>query len=238
VPTYPPHPSRKESLASFVGIATSAGAKVALTNGEFAALKRVNEMKEAFLSRFKKSEQDMWPEQLAWVVTDNETLRSPPKYNTRPLPSLDSIAFLQFTSGSTSQPKGVSISHANLAHNLSIIVNELQASPSTVVVAWLPQYHDMGLIGSLLGILYCGGSGYYMSPIAFLARPMAWMEAVSEYRGTHLQAPNFAFGLTARMFDGDQYCFGEEDRRRRLDLTCLKHIINGAEPVTESSIGA
>jgi acyl-CoA synthetase (AMP-forming)/AMP-acid ligase II len=212
---------------------------VALTNGEFAALKRVNEIKDVFLSKFKGKSVG-WPEQIAWIVTDNEPLRSPPLHEGLPQPPLTSIAFLQYTSGSTSEPKGVSITHANLAHNLSIITNELKASVSTIVVSWLPQYHDMGLIGSLLGIIYCGGSGYYMSPIAFLARPVAWMEAVSQYRATHLQAPNFAFGLTARKFDAAEYYFGEynsDEKKKMLDLTCLEHVINGAEPVTETSIG-
>jgi len=236
VPTYPPHPSRKESLASFAGIAFGSGAKIALTNGEFAAFKRVNEMKDALMSKFKGKGVG-WP-QISWVVTDNEPLLSPPSHNVLPEPELSTIAFLQYTSGSTSEPKGVCITHANLAHNLSIITNDLKASTSTVVVSWLPQYHDMGLIGSLLGILYCGGSGYYMSPIAFLARPMAWIEAVSQYRGTHLQAPNFAFGLTARKFNPEEYCFIETDGKRALDLTCLKHVINGAEPITKTSIDA
>ncbi|KAL3805098.1 hypothetical protein HJC23_003326 [Cyclotella cryptica] len=247
VPTYPPQPSRKESLASFVGIARGCGASVALTNGEFATLKRVNQLKDAFCSKFKsKSDHDPdgWPEQLAWVVTDSEPLDSPPQHDPlSPRPPVDlSIAFLQYTSGSTSQPKGVAISHTNLAHNLTIITDDLQASTDTVVVSWLPQYHDMGLIGSLLGIIYCGGSGYYMSPITFLARPMAWLEAVTQFKATHLQAPNFAFGLTARKFHHEDYYFGNVETGRKgkksLDLTSLKHIINGAEPVTETSIEA
>lgn len=235
VPTYPPHPSRKESLASFAGIAIGSGAKIALTNGEFATFKRVNEMKDALMKKIKGKAVG-WP-QISWVVTDSEPLLSPPSHHVLPGPELSTIAFLQYTSGSTSEPKGVCITHANLAHNLTIITNDLKASTSTVVVSWLPQYHDMGLIGSLLGILYCGGNGYYMSPIAFLARPMAWIEAVSQYRGTHLQAPNFAFGLTARKFDPEEYCFVETEGKRSLDLTCLKHVINGAEPITETSVG-
>ncbi|KAL7477855.1 hypothetical protein ACHAW6_003648, partial [Cyclotella cf. meneghiniana] len=247
VPTYPPHPSRKESLAGFAGIARGCGACVALTNGEFAALKRINELKDAFRTKFQTNSDrdDGWPEKLAWIVTDREPLRSPPHIDALPPrpPVEASIAFLQYTSGSTSQPKGVAISHGNLAHNLTIITDDLRASPDTVVVSWLPQYHDMGLIGSLLGILYCGGSGYYMSPITFLARPMAWLEAVTQFRATHLQAPNFAFGLTARKFRSEDYYFGaaEKDgggKKRPLDLTCLKHVINGAEPVTETSIEA
>ena len=115
------------------------------------------------------------------------------------------LAFLQYTSGSTSEPKGVMISHLNLADNLTKITNELKAGEDTVVVSWLPQYHDMGLIGSYLGILYCGGSGFYMSPLTFLQRPVMWIEAISRFNGTHLQAPNFAFKLTARKFDASKY---------------------------------
>ncbi len=138
------------------------------------------------------------------------------------------LAFLQFTSGSTSIPKGVMITHGNLADNLTKITTELEAGRDTIVVSWLPQYHDMGLIGSLLGILYCGGSGYYMSPLAYLQRPSMWIEAISKYRGTHLQAPNFAFNLTARKFDARA--------SSSIDLSSVKHMINAAEPVTEDSI--
>jgi len=235
---------------------------VALTNGEYASLKRVGELRDAFWSKVKsggrkrtggdndnhgEGEAD-WPEELMWVVTDGEPLQSPPQKTNddQPLaiPQPSDIAFLQYTSGSTSAPKGVTITHSNLAHNLAIITNDLNASDSTIVVSWLPQYHDMGLIGSLLGIIYCGGCGYYMSPLAFLQRPMGWIEAVSEYRATHLQSPNFAFGLTARKFDASQYHHGSFDSKeggtklKYLDLSCLQHVINGAEPVSESSIDA
>jgi len=163
---------------------------------------------------------------LQWLVTDQHNLHHSLFIN----PKLqigkalrEDVCFLQFTSGSTSEPKGVMISHGNLAHNLHIITRELKAGPDTVVVSWLPQYHDMGLIGSLLGVLYCGGSGYYMSPLTFLQRPMIWIEAVSKYRATHLQAPNFAYKLTARK------CSETEG----LDLSSVRHMINGAEPVDE-----
>ena len=69
-----------------------------------------------------------------------------------------------------------------------MIIHELKAGEDTVVVSWLPQYHDMGLIGSYLGTLYCGGSGYYMSPFSFLKSPLTWIDCISKYRGTHLQA--------------------------------------------------
>jgi len=256
VPVYPPDPGRKDSVSAFVGIARGCRARIALTNGEYAHAKRLGKMKDAFMSKFKKrkaeredgSDMPTWPEELIWVVTDKEPLDNPPQIfpKTELTPEPHETAFIQYTSGSTSAPKGVTLTHANLAHNLYIITDELDASPDTTVVSWLPQYHDMGLIGSLIGIIYCGGSGYYMSPIAFLQRPMGWIEAVSEYRGTHLQSPNFAFGLTARKFNPKEYYHGtggttvNEDGKqvKPLDLSCLRHIINGAEPVTEKSIGA
>ena len=122
------------------------------------------------------------------------------------------------------------ITHGNLSHNLTIITNDLKAADDTVVVSWLPQYHDMGLIGSYLGVLFCGGSGYYMSPLTFLQRPMIWIEAVSKYKATHLQAPNFAFKLTSRKCNVGDYASG------KLDLSSVRHVINAAEPVTEESI--
>lgn len=258
VPVYPPHPDRKESISAFVGIARGCGARAALTNGEYAQAKRLGNIKTSFLSRIKTTKSSetaggsggnnndlTWPEELIWVVTDSEPLHNPPALDSflgvGPNPEPHAIAFIQYTSGSTSAPKGVTLTHSNLAHNLYIITNELKASPETRVVSWLPQYHDMGLIGSLIGTIYCGGSGYYMSPIAFLQRPMGWLEAVSQYRGTHLQAPNFAFGLTARKFNPTEY-FHEEcnkkNRQMHLDLSCVKHVVNGAEPVTEKSIEA
>jgi acyl-CoA synthetase (AMP-forming)/AMP-acid ligase II len=141
-----------------------------------------------------------WPE-LQWLYTDDLVTREPQPAIT--LPTLDSsaVAFLQFTSGavpllpsrrrrgghfsramawcvpgSTALPKGVMITHANLMHNLSTIVHALEAGTSTQVVSWLPQYHDMGLIGSYLGVLFCGGSGVYMSPISFVKNPPMWVE--------------------------------------------------------------
>ena len=89
------------------------------------------------------------------------------------------VAFLQYTSGSTSEPKGVIITQNNLSDNLELITTGLSAGTDTVVVSWLPQYHDMGLIGSYLGAIYCGGSGYYLSPISFIRSPSLWVTAMS-----------------------------------------------------------
>ena len=203
--------------------------QIVLTNKEYNHLKKLSGIRDAF-SSFKRRPSD-WPEHLKWAITDAPQSGKSSLSDIEDLPSDTSdVAFLQFTSGSTSEPKGVMITHDNLAHNLTIITNELEASDDTVVVSWLPQYHDMGLIGSYLGVLYCGGSGYYMSPLSFLQRPMLWMEAVSKYRATHLQAPNFAFKLTSRKFIPSDYS------RESLDLSSVRHVINAAEPVDEESI--
>lgn len=138
----------------------------------------------------------------------------------------EDIAFLQYTSGSTSAPKGVIVKHKNLAHNISVIVKSLEAGDDTVVVSWLPQYHDMGLIGSFLSCIYCGGSGYYMSPITFIKNPPLWLEMISKYHATHIQAPNFAYLLTARKMP----------QNMSIDLSSLRHMFNAAEPVTSMAI--
>ena len=236
VPVFPPHPARKDTLVAFTRIVKGCGARIALTSKTYNHMKKLGNIKDSFgkLKRSAGNGQDdaKWPDQLQWIVTDDKSLGGGKKgCAAAAVPSASDLAFLQYTSGSTSDPKGVMITHGNLSHNLAIITNELQAGEDTVVVSWLPQYHDMGLIGSYLGILYCGGSGYYMSPLSFLQRPMIWIEAVSKYKATHLQAPNFAFKLTSRKFGSSP-----DAGALKLDLSSVRHIINGAEPVTADSI--
>lgn len=231
VPVFPPNPARKDTLLMFSNIVEGCGAKHALTNASYNHLKKLSGIKDVF-SRLKRPIV-AWPDNLEWITTNDGTKTTTSTLASSPFqPTVDTLAFLQYTSGSTSAPKGVMITHGNLAHNLTIITNELKAGDDTVVVSWLPQYHDMGLIGSFLGVLYCGGCGYYMSPLSFLQRPMLWIEAASKYKATHLQAPNFAFKLTARKFDVTIY------KKDQLDLSSIRHVINAAEPVTEDSIKA
>lgn len=227
VPVFPPNPLRRDTLNMFCKIVDGCEAQFALTNAAYNHIKTVAKIKDTV--KLKRMTAD-WPESLTWIVTDAKKGAVKAKAAELDAPSRSDLAFLQYTSGSTSEPKGVMITHNNLAHNLTIITNELKAAEDTVVVSWLPQYHDMGLIGSYLGILYCGGTGYYMSPLSFLQRPMLWMENVSRFKATHLQAPNFAFKLTARKFDSSKY------DKQSFDLSSVRHVINAAEPVDEDSI--
>ncbi len=133
------------------------------------------------------------------------------------------IAFIQYTSGSTGNPKGVTLTHANLLANIRAIVDAIRATPRDVFVSWLPLYHDMGLIGAFLGTLYVGCPLVVMSPLAFLARPERWLRAIHDFHGTLTAGPNFAYELCLKRID-DAALGG-------LDLSSLRVAMNGAEAV-------
>ena len=140
----------------------------------------------------------------------------------------DSIAMLQYTSGSTGSPKGVVLTHANLLANIRAIGKLINAKESDVFVSWLPLYHDMGLIGAWLSSLYFGCLLVIMPPTAFLARPARWLRAIQQYRGTLTASPNFAYELCARRL-------AEQDVSG-LDLSSLRIAFNGAEPIDPDTL--
>jgi fatty-acyl-CoA synthase len=138
------------------------------------------------------------------------------------------IAFLQYTSGSTGDPKGVTLTHANLLANLRAIVAGVNMNPKDRAVSWLPLYHDMGLIGAWMGPMYAGAPLSLMSPLAFLSRPERWLWAIHEHRGTVTAAPNFAYELCVRKV--------ADERIEGLDLSSMRYMLNGAEPVNPSTL--
>ena len=138
------------------------------------------------------------------------------------------IALLQYTSGSTGDPKGVVLTHANLLANIRAIGEAVELSPKDVVVSWLPLYHDMGLIGAWLVPLHFGIPVAVMSPLAFLTRPERWLQAFHKYGGTLAAAPNFAYELCVRKI-ADKDVVG-------LDLGTWRAALNGAEPVNPQTL--
>ena len=240
VPTFPPDPRKlNKDLKMFATIAGSCDAKAALTSASYNYATKLGSLQSAFSSLSSSSSSSstlQWPEKLQWIVTDPVlTIAATIAINAEQQQVLteaqaqQTVAFLQYTSGSTSDPKGVIVTKTGLTDNLVLITTGLAAVDDTVVVSWLPQYHDMGLIGSYLGAVYCGGSGYYLSPLAFVRNPAVWVHAMSRFRATHVQAPNFAYALTARKFLAAQAASRSRpsgEQGATLDLSSLRHMIN------------
>ncbi len=143
----------------------------------------------------------------------------PPPIRTDP----DDLAFLQYTSGSTSLPKGVMVSNGNLRANARMIGAAMQQDENSNFVGWAPLYHDQGLIGNVLQPLHLGAPAALMAPNTFLQRPYLWLAAIAKYRAHTSGGPDFAFGLIADRFDAEAH--------RDLDLSCWKVAFNGAEPI-------
>jgi len=138
------------------------------------------------------------------------------------------IALLQYTSGSTGDPKGVTLTNANLLATMRAIGQTLKMGPGDVGISWLPLYHDMGLIGAWLTLLLHGVPLVVMSPLAFLTRPERWLHAISNHKGTITAAPNFAYELCVRKVS--------EKAMEGVDLSSMKAALNGAEPVNPETL--
>ncbi|WP_233592107.1 AMP-binding protein, partial [Corallococcus sp. AB011P] len=217
VPAYPPDPMRLErTLPRLRAIIQDARASVVLTTSGILGLSDfVFEQAPDFRA-------------LHWMATDELPEGGERDWVAPEGLGAESLAFLQYTSGSTGTPKGVMLTHGNLLHNLSLIHGAFGARADSVGVIWLPPYHDMGLIGGILEPLYGGFPVTLMSPMSFLKRPMAWLEAVSRFGGTISGGPNFAFDLCVRKSTPEQ--------RRALDLSRWEVAFCGAEPIRPETL--
>lgn len=145
-----------------------------------------------------------------------------------PSPSGDEVCYLQYSSGSTGQPKGIEVTQANVLSHSKALQAAWGYDEDCIGVSWMPQFHDYGLIDAVLQPMYTGFPCFSMSPVAFIRRPVRWLRAISTLRATHTQAPNFAYDLCVRKVS--------EEHAQGLDLRSLKVASNGAEPIREETL--
>lgn len=212
VPVYPPTSQR--SLPRLWSIVKDAGPRVALTT-------------TLTLSKLEQTSGAPALKALQWLTTDDVDVDLAGQWRSEPLRS-ETLAFIQYTSGSTATPKGVMLTHDNLLHNQRMIQTAFDQSEQSIILGWLPLYHDMGLIGNVLQSMYCGAPCILMSPLSFLQRPARWLHAISRYRATTSGGPNFAYDLCVRKI-------GLEERAN-LDLRSWTVAFNGAEPIRQGTI--
>ena len=213
VPTYPLR--RNQKMSRLEAIVADALAEVALTTT--AELVNIE-------NRLDKN-----PElaALQWLATDNLAVDEELNWY-KPDLCENTLAFLQYTSGSTGNPKGVMITHGNLLHNSQLIYQCFGHNDRSRGVIWLPPYHDMGLIGGILQPLYGGFPVTLMSPVDFLQKPFRWLQAISRCRATTSGGPNFAYDLCVRKITPEQ--------RETLDLSSWELAFNGAEPIRAETL--
>lgn len=214
VPLYPPvRPSQIEDhMRRQIGILDNAQATMMITIPEVQTLARLLQPKVPTLQH----------------VLTHRDLEGAASDGTRPAVEAEDIAFLQYTSGSTGDPKGVVLTHANILANIRAMMLAAAATPQDVFVSWLPLYHDMGLIGAWLGSLYRAFHLVIMSPLTFLTRPQRWLEAIHVHRGTLSGGPNFAYELCVRrVMDEDIAGY---------DLSSWRIAFSGAEPVSPTTM--
>jgi acyl-CoA synthetase (AMP-forming)/AMP-acid ligase II len=213
IPSNPPR--RNEKNSKLEKILANAQTNLVLTTAAF------------FEARAAQLEQHSEIATIQWLITANLPCNLSEKWQKPPIDN-KTIAFLQYTSGSTGSPKGVILNHDNLLSNQRIIASAFGHTESSVVVGWLPLFHDMGLIGNMLQPLYLGARCIFMSPVDFLQQPYRWLKAVSEFKATTSGGPNFGYDLCTRKITQEQ--------KKNLDLSSWDVAFVGAEPVRAETL--
>jgi acyl-CoA synthetase (AMP-forming)/AMP-acid ligase II/aryl carrier-like protein len=208
VPVYPP--KNNHTMSRLQAIIADAQATAVVTTAQiWSNMKR-------WLS------EDSYLEDLKWLLTDRVSDGAENNWH-EPVLTSNSLAYLQYTSGSTAVPKGVMLTHANLLYNSDLIHRCLEHTQDSRMVSWLPLYHDMGLISGVLQPIYGGFRAVLMPPTAFIQRPSRWLKAISHYQANTSGGPNFAYDLCVRTIPAEQ--------RVGLDLSHWQAAFNGAEPI-------
>jgi acyl-CoA synthetase (AMP-forming)/AMP-acid ligase II len=208
-------PRRNSSLGSSASIVANCAPRVIMTNA------RLRTTRPDIVERFSGTERQ-------WFIVDEAGEQPSEGNRALPMPGTDDIAFLQYTSGSTSDPKGVMVAHGNLIENLEMIRLALGNTARSTYVSWIPLYHDMGLILNVLQTLYLGSLCVLVAPVTFMQRPLSWLHAIHQCRAEVAGAPNFAFDLCVQRFRPDQM--------EGVDLSCWKLAFNAAEPIRADTI--
>ncbi|MDC6169389.1 non-ribosomal peptide synthetase [Paucibacter sp. XJ19-41] len=219
VPVFPPESMREQHVARLRAIAEDCQAACLLTTS--AMLPQLRQAGPVLASI-----EALVVDELATFAGNHESAQAWREHE----PDIGDLAFLQYTSGSTATPKGVMVSHGNLAANEWAIEEGLSVGADDVFVSWLPLFHDMGLIGGLLQPIHRGIPVVLMTPAFFLERPLRWLETISRHRGTISGGPDFAYRLCVERVS--------EEQLRRLDLSCWRLAFSGAEPVRHDTLRA
>ncbi len=215
VPIYPPNPTKglrgwKERVRVINRVAQPCGAVIA-NDGRLHAASLLEEIGEDLFTLSPAALGDHDPADPVNVLPSD-------------------LAFIQFTSGTTRQPRGVSVSHEALMANVAALAAVMQLEPGETSVSWLPPYHDMGLVGHLFVSMYCGVHQYLVPPLTFMREPVTWLRLLSDTRAVQTTAPNFAYSTCARRIP--------EAQRAGLDLSNLRLALNGAELVQAETLDA
>ena len=217
VPAYPPDPTRFErTLPRLQTIAADSSPAIVLTSASILALAR---QLLSFAPDLAK---------LEWISIEEIMGRENAGTYQEPALSPQDIAFIQYTSGSTSTPKGVVVSHRNVLTNARMMQRAAKQGMDRVIVSWLPQYHDLGLMTGIILPVVAGARSILMSPLDFLKRPALWMSSIHRYQATDTSAPNFALDLCVQKVPPEE--------RAQWDLRSLKICLVGAEPVRHASL--